>query len=196
MNIKDKDISEKIRNGDKSSFELIFNTYYYSLCNYANQIINDLETSEEIVQEMFFQLWQKKEQFIINTSLKAYLYRAIHNSCLNLIKHNKVKQAFVNNELYINSNQFYTQDDSKELITIIEKAIEKLPPERKKIFMMIRFEERRYKEVAEILSISVKTVENQMGKAMQFLREYVKEFYPIIIVLIFTYLQNILNLNR
>jgi RNA polymerase sigma-70 factor (ECF subfamily) len=80
-------------------------------------------------------------------------------------------------------------DESEELQVMIGKAVEKLPPERKKVFMMIRYEERKYQEVADILGISVKTVENQMGKAMQFLREALKGYFPVYILLTFVVLQ-------
>ncbi len=184
-------VCESIRNGDKHAFESVFKTYYKILCSYANQIIADSDNSEEIVQEMFFQLWQKKEFLFIETSLKSYLFRAVHNSCLNYIKHNKIKLAYSSSYLHQNetSGSQYLLDESEELRVLIGKAVEKLPPERKKVFMMIRYEERKYQEVADILGISVKTVENQMGKAMQFLREALKGYIPVFIMLIFVVLQ-------
>ncbi len=184
-------VCENIRKGDKSAFEMVFRTYYRNLCAYANQIIYDLDNSEEVVQEMFFQLWQKKEFLFIETSLKSYLFRAVHNSCLNHIKHNKIKQAYSNSFIHQNetSGSQYLLDESEELQVMIGKAVEKLPPERKKVFMMIRYEERKYQEVADILGISVKTVENQMGKAMQFLREALKGYFPVYILLTFVVLQ-------
>ncbi len=184
-------VCESIRNGDKHAFESVFKTYYKILCSYANQIIADSDNSEEIVQEMFFQLWQKKEFLFIETSLKSYLFRAVHNSCLNFIKHNKIKLAYSSSYLHQNetSGSQYLLDESEELRVLIGKAVEKLPPERKKVFMMIRYEERKYQEVADILGISVKTVENQMGKAMQFLREALKGYIPVFIMLIFVVLQ-------
>jgi RNA polymerase sigma-70 factor (ECF subfamily) len=170
---------ESIRMGDKNAFESVFKTYYQNMCSYANQIVADLNISEEIVQEIFFQLWEKREFLFIETSLKSYLFKAVHNSCLNYIKHNKIKLAYSQHFIHDNKSTFgshYYMDESNELQGLIVQAIEKLPPERKKIFMMIRYEERKYKEVAEMLGISVKTVENQMGKAMQFLREALKKY--------------------
>ena len=199
MENQEKFVCENIRNGDKNAFEFVFKTYYKHLCAYANQIVSNIIISEEIVQEMFFQLWVKRDSLQIETSLKSYLFRAIHNSCLNYIKHNKVKQAYSQQILHDNKDPLgshYNLDDSKELLGLIGKAVNKLPPERKKIFLMIRYEDRKYKEVSEILGISVKTVENQMGKAMQFLREALKEYFPIIIILISIVLENILKSNR
>lgn len=191
-------VCESIRNGDKHAFESVFKTYYKILCSYANQIIFDADNSEEIVQEMFFQLWQKRDFFLIETSLKSYLFRAVHNSCLNHIKHNKVKLAYSQNIIQNKSNNSdneYFMDESDELQTLLGNAIEKLPPERKKVFMMIRYEERKYKEVADILGISVKTVENQMGKAMQFLREAMKGYISIFILVALYFLQIIFKIK-
>jgi RNA polymerase sigma-70 factor (ECF subfamily) len=195
---QEKKTVASICNGDKNAFEFVFKAHYQHLCAYANQIVNDLDIAEEIVQEMFYQLWQKRDSLSIKISLKSYLFRAIHNSCLNHLKHNKVKQAYSQQVLYENndpSNNHYNLDDSTELIGLIRRAVDKLPPERKKVFMMIRYEDRKYKEVAEILGISVKTVENQMGAAMKFLREALKEYMPSI-ALITLILENFLNSNR
>lgn len=199
MENQEKNICESIRNRDKNAFESVFKTYYKHLCSYANQIVADLDISEEIVQEMFFQLWQKRDSLSIETSLKSYLFRSVHNSCLNHIKHNKVKQSYSQQILHENNDLLgsqYHMDDSKELLELIGTAVEKLPTERKKVFIMIRYEDRKYKEVADILGISVKTVENQMGKAMKFLREELKEYFPAIIILISFILENIFKSNR
>jgi len=191
-------ICEDIRKGDKTAFESVFKTYYGKLCAYANQIVSDFDASEEIVQEMFFQLWQKSSFLIIETSLKSYLFRAVHNSCLNYIKHNKIKQAYSSQIIQTNSNSSdsqYSMDESDELLDAIGKAVDKLPPERKKVFMMIRYEERKYQEVADILGISVKTVENQMGKAMQFLREALRGYIAVFIILILVVFQIIFRIK-
>lgn len=197
LDIKEIEVCDNIRKGDKNAFETVFKSYYRILCSYANQIIADSDNSEEIVQEIFFQLWQKKEFLFIETSLKSYLFRAVHNSCINFIKHNKIKKAYSSNYLHQNetSGSQYNLDESDELKDLIGKAVEQLPPERKKVFMMIRYEDRKYQEVADILGISVKTVENQMGKAMQFLRETLKGYIPVFIILILLVLQSIFKIK-
>jgi RNA polymerase sigma-70 factor (family 1) len=172
-------ICERIRNGDQKAFELVFKKFYANLCAYANQVLYDRDMAEEIVQELFFQIWQKREALMVEASLKSYLYRAVHNSCLNHIKHNKIKTAYQQYAKDQNSNITFGQQEAmeaEEFKVLVRKTIAKLPPGRKKIFMMIRYEQRRYKEVADLLGISVKTVENQMGKAMQFLRTELKSY--------------------
>jgi RNA polymerase sigma-70 factor (ECF subfamily) len=176
-----------IREGNKQAFEEVFRQYYQHLCSYAYQIIHDHADSEEIVQDLFVKLWQKRDQLNVETSLKSYLFRSVHNSCLNHIKHNNIRDAYMQqfrhenpeNEQYASGN-----DDTADLHKAIGKAIDALPPERKKVFLMIRYEERKYKEVAEILGISVKTVENQMTKAIQFLKKALNEYLSVFIVIL------------
>lgn len=186
----------KIRNGDKTAFEQLFRQYYPVLCSYANQILHDPDEAEEIVQEFFVQFWQKREELDVRTALKSYLFRSVHNRCLNLIKHHKIKETYIQNVQHENSEPFTDSPDTGDTKTLekaIQHAIESLPPERKKVFLMVRYEERRYKEVAEILGISVKTVENQMGKAMQFLRKALNEYLSLFIAILLNF---IFNSNR
>ncbi len=186
----------KILNGDKTAFEKLFRQFYPMLCSYANQILHDPVEAEEIVQEFFVQFWQKREDLDVRTSLKSYLFRSVHNRCLNLIKHHKIREAYTQNVQQENPEPVADSPDTgdtKILQKAIQNAIESLPPERKKVFLMVRYEERRYKEVAEILGISVRTVENQMGKAMQFLRKALNEYLSVFIVIILSF---IFNSNR
>jgi RNA polymerase sigma-70 factor (family 1) len=195
---QERTICESIRNGDQKAFELVFKKFYGNLCAYANQILYDQDMAEEIVQELFFQVWQKREALMVEVSLKSYLYRAVHNSCLNHIKHNKIKIAYQQYAKDQNSNITFGQQEAmeaEEFLGVVRKAIAKLPPGRKKIFMMIRYEQRRYKEVAELLGISVKTIENQMGKAMQFLRTELKSYFTVFFGFIIIALQVIFQIK-
>jgi RNA polymerase sigma-70 factor (family 1) len=195
---QERTICESIRNGDQKAFELVFKKFYGNLCAYANQILYDQDMAEEIVQELFFQVWQKREALMVEVSLKSYLYRAVHNSCLNHIKHNKIKIAYQQYAKDQNSNITFGQQEAmeaEEFLGVVRKAIAKLQPGRKKIFMMIRYEQRRYKEVAELLGISVKTIENQMGKAMQFLRTELKSYFTVFFGFIIIALQVIFQIK-
>jgi RNA polymerase sigma-70 factor, ECF subfamily len=173
-----------IRNGNKVAFESIFKLHYSHLCSYANKFVLDIDIAEEIVQELFFQLWQKKEDLNITTSLKSYLFRAAHNSSLNYIKHKNIQLKYREQTLAEHQDLAYEQSGSSEINELqerIRQAIDKLPPERRKVFVMNRFDELSYKEVAEKLNISIKTVENQIGKALKFLREELKDYIPLML---------------
>lgn len=196
MQITENILIEKIKNGDKTAFESIFKSYYNQLCSYANKFVKDIDNCEEIVQEIFFQIWQNKNKIVIQTSLKSYLFRSVHNSCLNYIKHKNIEQKHIESTLFENKNS--SQDfidilESNELHDKIRITIYKLPPERKKIFLMIRFENLKYIEVAEKLNISIKTVENQMGSALKFMRNELKEYLPMLILLSINFIYNFLK---
>ncbi len=170
----ESDIVRRIINKDKQAFELIFNENYALLCAYAARFVNEDEQAEEIVQEVFVKFWEKCESIDPDSSIKSYLYRSVHNTCLNYIKHQKVKDAYreyVTNYHSVASDKNDLAAEQQELIQLIREEIEKLPPRCSEIFKLSRYEGLKYQEIAEHLQISVKTVEVQMGKALRILRD-------------------------
>jgi RNA polymerase sigma-70 factor (ECF subfamily) len=143
--------------------------------------------AEEIVQNVFFRIWEKKEQLQIDDSLKAYLYRSVHNESLNHLKHLKIKTSF---QLQYSGNmESSNQDASNQMVAAelendIQKAISELPPQCRTIFQMSRFEQLKYQQIADQLNISIKTVENQMGKALKVLRSKLVEYLPFLLSLL------------
>ncbi len=172
---KDSEIAGRIRKGDKAEFETLFRSSYVSLVKYAKTLIKDHDTAEEIVQDLFVRIWQEKEKFKINSSLNGYLFRAVHNRCIHHIEHLKVVDRHAETNSSGNGNS--DEDPSeilhyKDLQLRIARIIERLPERVGKIFCMSRFDGLKYNEIAEKLSVSVKTVEASMGRA---LREFRKE---------------------
>jgi RNA polymerase sigma-70 factor (ECF subfamily) len=185
-----------IKSGDEQAFEQLFRAQYPVLCGYARKYINDLDQAEEIVQEMFFNFWQKKEKLEINISVEAYLFRSVRNSCLNYLKHLKIREEHrlaTTQEIKKKEQEVHDNVVALELQEKIESVIEQLPPERKKIFKMSRYEELKYKEIAEKLNLSVKTVEVQMSKALKYLRQHLSEYMSVAIIMILEILINILG---
>ena len=173
--ISDNEIIRRIRNGDKREFESLFRSSYVSLVRYAKTLIKDHDTAEEIVQDLFFRLWQDKEKINIESSLNGYLFRSVHNRCLHHIEHNKVVERHAEEMLYRQTESPESPSDIlnyKELQDKIARILERLPAKCGKIFTMSRFEGLKYTEIAEKLSVSVKTVEANMGRA---LKEFRKE---------------------
>ena len=167
------------------AFEQLFKAHFKALHAYANAMLQDEDASEEIVQNMFMRLWEKREVLSIQTSVKAYLYKSVHNDTLNLIKHNKVKLKYENHAAYVMKNESNKASDTFELRELEERlreAMNDLPQQCRTIFQMSRFEELKYKEIAEQLNLSVKTVENQMGKALKIMRLKLADFLPILIL--------------
>jgi RNA polymerase sigma-70 factor, ECF subfamily len=174
-----------IKSGDKTAFETLFRDNYSHLCAYANTFVRDVETAQDLVQEFLFHIWQKKEDLPVNVSVRAYLFKSIHNSCLNSLKHQKIKQRHKGLTIRDSRENSYEDFDNETnvLHDKIRQTIDKLPPERRKVFIMHRYEELKYKEIAEKLNISIKTVENQIGKALIFLRNELKDYIPALLIL-------------
>ncbi|MCC5930718.1 MAG: RNA polymerase sigma-70 factor [Cyclobacteriaceae bacterium] len=182
-----QDALSKIRQGEKKAFEHLFRNFYAPLTSYACRFLNDTEEAEEVVQDLFYNLWKNRERFHIEDSVKAYLYRAVRNTCINKTKHDKIKRAFADLNLQqINQDEKRTLDEleAKELAVLIEKGISEMPQERRKVFLMSREEGLKYREIAAELGISVKTVENQMGKALQHMREFLKAYLSVSLLVI------------
>lgn len=172
---------EKIKTDDEKAFERLFRHYYPHLCLYATQILKNPLAAEEIVQELFVRLWERRKETEIESSLKNYLLRAVKNLCLNFIKHNQIKNEYF--QKILAENEPISSDDNfenqTELFQIIEKSISELPAKRREIFRLSRQEGLKYREIAEKMNISIKTVETQMGLAMKTLREKLRDFLII-----------------
>jgi RNA polymerase sigma-70 factor (ECF subfamily) len=176
--VRDNEIARRIRQGDIKQFESLFRSSYISLTKYAGTMIRDLDTAEEIVQDLFFRLWRDKEKFYVESSLNGYLFRAVHNRCLHIIEHNKVVERHVhqrNAELAKSPENPHEVLQYKELQLKIARILEKLPERCGKIFCMNRFEGLKYSEIADKLSVSIKTVEANMGKALKEFRKELAE---------------------
>lgn len=188
MLASETDLLEAIREGDETAFEMIFKEYYQNLCRYANSFLSDREEAEEVVQASFITIWEKRNILQINASFKAYLYQAIRNRCLNVIKHEKVKQQHAQHQVVMMSKHDEATADtvlSNELEKKIYLAMQALPEQCRLVFKLSRFEELKNQEIADQLNISVKTVENQIGKALKIMREQLREYLPIILLLFY-----------
>jgi len=173
--IRDTDITGRIRNGDVGQFESLFRSSYVSLVRYAKTLIKDHDTAEEIVQDLFYRIWKDREKLNIESSLNGYLFRSVHNKCLHFIEHNRVVERHAEDMAYQQTETQESPSDIlnyKELQEKIASILERLPDRCGKIFTMSRFEGLKYSEIAEKLSVSVKTVEANMGRA---LKEFRKE---------------------
>jgi RNA polymerase sigma-70 factor, ECF subfamily len=163
-------MDERIKNGDISAFEKVFREYYAPLTLFANSMVKDRDTAEEIVQDFFYNYWKNKDQIMIQTSLKSYFFQSIRNKALKHLRHESIKIRYATDVLESASpdDQIYQPDiyELKELEKRIAAVLEKLPENCRLIFRMNRFEGLKYREIADKLSISVKTVEANMSKAL------------------------------
>jgi RNA polymerase sigma-70 factor (ECF subfamily) len=176
--LRDSEIIGRIKQGDAGQFESLFRSSYVSLVRYAKTLIKDHDTAEEIVQDLFFRLWKDKEKLQIESSLNGYLYRAVHNRCLHYIDHIKVVEKYAREMASIEPESVESPTDIlhyRDLQARIAGILERLPEKCGKIFCMSRFEGLKYSEIAKKLSVSVKTVEANMGRALKEFRKALAE---------------------
>lgn len=173
-------IFEQIKKGDTVAFEKLFRREYSGIARYANKIVRDPDIAEEIAQEVFLYIWEKREQINITGSLSGYLYSATKNKCINWLKSElpRIQSTLDINETDVIENVSQRDPDQDEKIRImVKQAVDGLPKKCKEIFILSRYGGLTYDEIAEELDLSKKTVENQMGIALKKLREKLK---PII----------------
>jgi RNA polymerase sigma-70 factor (ECF subfamily) len=167
------------------TFEEVFRAHFKGLHAYAFTMVKDDMAAEEIIQGIFCRLWEKTGRLEVEQSITAYLYRAVYNESLNYLKHLKVRAAY---QSYKQHTMHHRDDSSsaKVLLHDLEEklgaALQELPEGCRTIFQMSRFEELKYQEIANRLNISVKTVENQMGKALRLLRLKLADFLPALLI--------------
>lgn len=186
MDLQDEQMALRLTKRDNAAFEQVFKTHYKNLHSYAFTILKDESEAEEMVQQVFFKLWDRSEHLSFSGSIAAYLYRAVHNESLNFLKHEKVKESHRLHVAYSMKNkseQPQAKLMGKELEGKYREALNELPEQCRTVFQMSRFEDMKYKEIADKLDISVKTVENHMGKALKLLRTKLVDFLSLLLIL-------------
>ncbi len=171
---------QQVKNGAFSAYEIIFKRYYKELYRFAFTYVRDATIAEEMAQEVFLYIWEKRHNIEIQTKLKTYLYSAVKNKCLNYIKLELPKQqSMVDVSGVLLSVDISKRDEgeNERLKKKIQTAIDELPGKCRKIFILSRNAGMTYEEIAKGLNLSKKTVENQMGIALKKLRKSLKQVY-------------------
>lgn len=171
-----------------NGLELLFKNYYKQLWRFAKEILKNTDAAEDAVQDVFIKFWEKRNQINITTSLKAYLFTAVRNTCFNQLKASErnvwLDDTSIQYDMKNSSPDAINNIAGKELEQKIATAIDALPPRCGLVFKLSRFENKSYKEIAEIMDISVKTVDNQMGKALMLMRQQLAPYLNMICFLI------------
>ena len=178
------DKQDKHQSLNRDSFQSLFENYYQNLCRFASGYVCDHNTAEEIVQQVFINLWDQKENIDPERPVNSYLFTSVKNRCLNHLRDRKKFRSYyldIETELIIpvSEKDNIMEEDLEAQLT---KALDKLPEKCREIFTLWRFEDMKYKDVAEKLGISQKTVETQMSKALKILREEFKDIWFLIII--------------
>jgi len=172
----------ELKRGNKVVFDYIFNYYYSSLCAFSMQYINDHEMVEDLVQDLFVNLWSEAPNLNVKSSLKSYLFTSVRNRCLDFLKHRKVTEKYRTYFLYsadINDNSTDHYFSESELRQTVQKSLEKLSPRCREIFELSHNNGLSNKDISEKLGISKRTVELQISNALRILRKELVEFLPL-----------------
>jgi RNA polymerase sigma-70 factor, ECF subfamily len=190
MDIKDLELIEKIKKGNELAFESLFRSYYKSLCLFCSNIIKDREVAEEIVQDFFYHLWDKRTLLDLNVSVKSYLFKSVYNNTLKYIRHQKIVQEHVSYVKYLDNTLQQPDNYAEigEMMHIINTTLTDAPERTREIFKLNRYEGLKYQEIADKLNISVKTVEAHISGILKEFRNNLKEYLTIGILFILSFL--------
>jgi len=187
MKLDEKLLISGLQQQNKVIFDLVFTYYYSGLCAFANQILKDMQASEDLVQDFFVKIWHQADKIQINCSLKSYFFSSIKNRAFDILKHEKIKTQYVN--LNDGCQESVTPDEiweftQGELEELIEKALQQVPPRAREIFELSRFKGVANDDIARQLNISKRTVEVQISRALQVLRIELKDYLPLFMILL------------
>lgn len=191
MDLSDQEILKGLRRGDLKSFQFLFDEHYKGLVSYARRFMPDADVSRDIVQDVFAYIWEKRNTLLISRSFQSYLYRAVHNACINYLKKEENKGNYVkefllkvhaNAETDYDGRDGYTALIEKDLSEKINSAIDELPDQCRNIFKLSRFKGLKNKEIADIYSISTRTVETQIYRAMKVMKDRLKQYIALIVL--------------
>lgn len=195
-NIYEKQLIQRIQSGDKQAFEDLYRTYFPVLCDFVYRYVRSSSVSEELVQDLFLNIWIRRTEWEPEGTIRSYLYKSARNRAFDYLKHQKVERNYLeerkierkweqeSNRADVKQLRFYKEQSvNEELVQAVENALNQLPERRKVIFTLSREEGLTYKEIADVLNISVKTVETQMGRALKILREQLCDYLPGLMIL-------------
>ena len=181
-------LANRIRLGDEQAFELLFRKCYIRICSFANKFLNDPENAREITQEVFIRIWEGRNEIDPEDSLKAYIFKIAQNLSINKLRRSKVESKYIElyKMVYIEQHEFSAHESllAKELEENIARAINKLPAQCRKVFNLSRVEGLKYKEIADFLHISIKTVEVQISKALRIIRLELKDYIMLMLLVL------------
>ena len=193
MNLTGSDIVQQIKAGDKLVFEKLYSFFFHKLSYFSNQYLLDVDEANSIAQEVFTELWVRRENLTDNTNIQAWLFTVTKNKSLKQIQKLKSKHNFdsylKSRQLEVNYKSLTDFDTSDfvfdELQQKVDKALSQLSPSVRIVFEKSRFEDKKNREIADELGISIKTVEAHISKSLKLLRTELKDYLPLLHILFF-----------
>ncbi len=172
----------------KLQFEKLFREHFTGLCYFAQKYLGDLDSSKEVVHNVFVKIWENRHNFEWEKPAKSYLYTSVYNRSMNAIRDNKKFATPADDEIQsamLETGEFSDTMEVAELEVKIQTAIKKLPEKCREVLVLNRFQGKKYAEIAEYLSISIKTVETQMSKALKVMKEELKDYIYLALICLF-----------
>jgi RNA polymerase sigma-70 factor (ECF subfamily) len=184
LNLQEANLVERLKAGEESAFQTLFEAHYLILCVYAKRIVGDADIAKEVVQVVFVRLYEHRQAIAPLRSIKAYLLTSVHNSCLN---HLKQQHTYQMHHQYI-LQQTSTGEQADPLVELeleekIYQVVQQLPEQCRRIFQMNRFEGKKNGKIATELGLSIRTVETQISKALKILRHQLADYLPMLLLL-------------
>ena len=178
---------ESLKNGDEKAYAYLIDTYHNKLCVYANSLVKNIYSAEDIVQNVFIKVWEQRTRLKSDHALKSFLYKLVYNEFIDLYRKNQ--SLFSLEKSYYDAlNSIVFEDDSESfqrVLNVVNKEIQNLPPKCKEVFILSKKEGLTNIEIAEHLDVSVKTVEAQITKAFSILRTSLEEKIKNVLFLLF-----------
>ena len=175
-----------VQRGDQKAFDTLFRRYYPMLCAYGHRFV-ELEDAEEIVEDSLLWIWENRETLVIESSLNSYLFKMVYRRALNKLAHIDATQR-ADTRFYEEMQEMLQDTDYyqiEELAKRIEDAVAALPESYREAFVMHRFRDMSYKEIAETLGVSPKTIDYRIQQALKQLRVDLKDYLPLLLLLLF-----------
>ncbi len=197
MDKSEKNTIRRIKQGDKEVFKKLFETYYLRLFLYTKSYVEDADTAKDIVQDLFINLWEKRKNLVIVSSLSSYLFRAIHNRSIQFLRHKKVVSKFKEKHmlklkeaeiLYSTSVDFtFSEVQFNEIRNILNQTYNSLPAKTREVFSLSREQEKSNQDIANALNINKKTVEYYITKALRIFHSALKDYFIFFILFWITF---------
>ena len=188
---EDRELLTLLRRGEISAFVDIYTTYYDALLNYADRLLNDMEAARDVVQQVYYKMWENRDTLNISLSVKAYLFKSVYHGSLNTLAHQKNIQKYEQEQMtdfyfstVIQSPEAEEALWKSDIEQAIQEAIATLPEKCREVFVLSKIEGLKNREIAEKLNISVNTVKTQKRKAYAFLREELQHLFVLFLMLL------------
>ncbi len=183
--IEDQELAFRISKGDRAAFDIVFRRYYQGLVIYAFRFIMEESSAEEIVQDFFVNLWEKRSNLVFTDSIKSYFFTSVKNRCFNYLKRRKIEMEVIEKLKSVSEQSLLFDQDvyvASELQEKIIQAVNALPERCREVFIMSRFKGMKNDEIAQELNLSKRTVETHISNAISSLRHHLKEYANLIIL--------------